>query len=169
MHSETQAISNDDTGRLRAQPGKYLAFTVAGEAYGVDILRVREIRGWSRATRVPGAPDHVLGVLNLRGSIVPVIDMRARFGMELAEPTATTVIIVLCVHGGSGERDVGVVVDAVSDVFDVAAEALRPAPEFRQDIDVRAINGIFARENDMIMLLDIDLLVDSEAITGIDD
>src|ERR671934_2968237 len=95
-----------------------LTFELGNETYGVEILRVREIRGWTSVTKIPHAPSHVLGVLNLRGSIVPVADLRVRFALERAEYTKVTVIIVLSVHSVAGRREVGVVVDGVSDVLD---------------------------------------------------
>src|SRR5262245_13863764 len=91
-----------------------LTFVLGSETYGVDILRVQEIRGWSAVTRIPHAPAHVLGVLNLRGSIVPIVDLRMRFALERAEYTNVTVIIVLSVHSASGKRPFGVFVDGVS-------------------------------------------------------
>src|SRR3954469_15951951 len=96
-----------------------LTFVLGSETYGVDILRVQEIRGWSSVTKIPHAPAHVLGVLNLRGSIVPIVDMRMQFNLERAEYTAVTVIIVLSVQSRAGRRDFGVVVDGVSDVVTV--------------------------------------------------
>ena len=106
-----------------------LTFTLGDETYGVDILRVQEIRGYSTVTRIPQAPAHVLGVLNLRGSIVPIVDMRMRFNLDRAEYTPLTVIIVLSVESAAGRRDIGVVVDGVSDVIDVANADIKPAPE----------------------------------------
>src|SRR5579871_765212 len=98
---------------------QYLTFEIGGETYGVEILRVREIRGWTQVTKIPHAPPHVLGVLNLRGSIVPVVDLRLRFELDRAEYTKVTVIIVLSVRAAAGRREVGVVVDGVSDVVDI--------------------------------------------------
>src|SRR5215475_9521599 len=95
-----------------------LTFVLGGETYGFDILRVQEIRGWSSVTKIPHAPTHVLGVLNLRGSIVPIVDMRMLFNLARAEYTKVTVIIVLSVQSRSGRRDFGMVVDGVSDVVD---------------------------------------------------
>jgi purine-binding chemotaxis protein CheW len=97
-----------------------LTFTLGDETYGVDILRVQEIRGWAPVTRIPQAQAHVLGVLNLRGSIVPIVDLRMRFSLPRAEYTPLTVIIVLSVESPQGRRDFGLVVDGVSDVIDVA-------------------------------------------------
>ena len=114
MSSETNASS----------ARQVLTFQLENEIFGVDILRVREIRGWSAVTGVPETPSHVLGVLNLRGAIVPVIDLRARLGLPSIEHTATTVIIVLTVVGAAGKRDFGLVVDAVSDVSDCHRRAM---------------------------------------------
>src|ERR1700753_1317058 len=105
-----------------------LTFVLGKETYGVDILRVQEIRGFSAVTKIPHAPPHVLGVLNLRGSIVPIVDLRMRFELERAEYTKVTVIIVLSVQSSTGRREVGVVVDGVSDVVDVAAEDVHQPP-----------------------------------------
>src|SRR5258708_8689389 len=105
-----------------------LTFVLGSETYGVDILRVQEIRGWSSVTKIPHAPPHVLGVLNLRGSIVPIVDMRMQFNLERAEYTAVTVIIVLSVQSRTGRRDFGVVVDGVSDVVNVNAAEVKPPP-----------------------------------------
>ncbi len=102
-----------------AQTRQVLTFVLGNETYGVDILRVQEIRGLSAVTKIPQAPAHVLGVLNLRGSIVPIVDLRMRLSLERAEYTPVTVIIVLSVLAGSNRRDFGVVVDGVSDVVDV--------------------------------------------------
>jgi len=108
---------------------QYLTFMLAGEEYGVDILRVQEIKGWDKVTRIPHSPDYVLGVINLRGAVVPIVDLRRRFGLETIEFGPTTVIIVMRVAGARNERTVGVVVDAVSEVLHVPAHTLRPAPE----------------------------------------
>src|SRR3954468_4924387 len=111
-------------------PGSYqvLTFVLGKETYGVDILRVQEIRGWSSVTKIPHAPVHVLGVLNLRGSIVPIVDLRMRFSLDRAEYTAVTVIIVVSIMSAAGRRDFGVVVDGVSDVVDVDTDEVKPAP-----------------------------------------
>src|SRR5262245_65637273 len=108
----TSNASNSDDGGTQSQ--QVLTFVLGGETYGVDILRVQEIRGWSAVTKIPHAPAHVLGVLNLRGSIVPIVDLRMRFNLDRAEYTAVTVIIVLSVHSASGKRPFGVFVDGVS-------------------------------------------------------
>src|SRR5262245_32576339 len=101
-----------------------LTFALGAEVYGVDILRVKEIRGWSPVTRIPQSPPHVLGVLNLRGAIVPIIDLRVRFALETAEFSPVTVIIVLSLRTAAGVRECGVVVHSVSDVVYIEPEAV---------------------------------------------
>src|SRR3569623_1518423 len=115
-HMSTNAVKPAQT---EAGSHQVLTFVLGNETYGVDILRVQEIRGWSAVTKIPHAPSHVLGVLNLRGSIVPIVDLRMRFSLDRAEYTPLTVIIVLSVESAVGRRDFGVVVDGVSDVIDV--------------------------------------------------
>jgi purine-binding chemotaxis protein CheW len=143
-----------------------LTFTLGDETYGVDILRVQEIRGWSPVTRIPQAPTHVLGVLNLRGSIVPIVDMRMRFSLERAEYTPLTVIIVLSVQSSIGRRDFGVVVDGVSDVIDVPTADVKDAPEMGEHVSTEFIEGLAAVSGRMVMLLDIDHLIGGD-VTGV--
>lgn len=142
--------------------GQVLTFTLGDETYGVDILRVQEIRGYSPVTRIPRAPPHVLGVLNLRGSIVPIVDLRMRFELEHAQYTPLTVIIVLSVESTQGRRDFGVVVDGVSDVIDVALDEVRPPPQFGEQVRTEFIAGLSAVAGRMVMLLDIDKLIGVE-------
>lgn len=149
-----------------AGSNQVLTFTLGNETYGVDILRVQEIRGWSPVTRIPQSPPHVLGVLNLRGSIVPIVDLRMRFNLERAEYTPLTVIIVLSVESPVGRRDFGVVVDGVSDVIDVAREDVKPAPELGAQVNTEFIEGLAAVSGRMLMLLDIDQLIGAD-VTGV--
>ena len=105
---------------------QYLTFVCAEEAYGVDILRVQEIKGWDHVTRVPYVAPYILGVMNLRGVIVPVIDLRARFTLAKRARDASTVVIVVRVHSSRGDKTVGIVVDGVSDVCSFTADAIKP-------------------------------------------
>ena len=139
-----------------------LTFVLGSETYGVDILRVQEIRGWSSVTKIPHAPSHVLGVLNLRGSIVPIVDMRMKFNLERAEYTAVTVIIVLSVQSRTGRRDFGVVVDGVSDVVNVNAAEVKPAPDLASRAATEHIRGLMPVADRMVVLLDIDRLIGHE-------
>ena len=141
-----------------------LTFTLGEETYGVDILRVQEIRGWSPVTRIPQTASHVLGVLNLRGSIVPIVDMRMRFSLERAEYTAVTVIIVLSVESSQGRRDFGVVVDGVSDVVDINYADIKAAPELGGQASTEFIKGLASVADRMVMLLDIDRLIGGDVV-----
>jgi purine-binding chemotaxis protein CheW len=145
---------------------KVLTFELGRETYGVEILRVREIRGWTSVTKIPYAPSHVLGVLNLRGSIVPVVDLRLRFELEQAAYTNVTVIIVLAVHSNSGRREVGIVVDGVSDVVDFEATAMKPAPDIGAAYATDYIRGLVPVGERMLVLLDIDRLIGVQ-LTGL--
>jgi purine-binding chemotaxis protein CheW len=140
--------------------GQYLTFELAGEQYGMDILRVQEIRGWSAVTPIPSTPECVQGVLNLRGTVVPIIDLRRRLGMPRIEYGPTTVIVVCNVITSGRDRLVGLVVDAVSDVCDVTVEDARPTPDFGASVDVRYMHGMAAIGEQMVVLLDIDKLMD---------
>ena len=161
----TVNVSNQDAAAA-AGSKQVLTFTLGDETYGVDILRVQEIRGWSPVTRIPQAPAHVLGVLNLRGSIVPIVDLRMRFNLEHAEYTPLTVIIVLSIESAVGRRDIGLVVDGVSDVIDVPQADVKPAPELGQHVSTEFIEGLAAVAGRMVMLLDIDRLI-GEDVTGV--
>lgn len=152
-------VAEQKNAAVEAGSHQVLTFTLGEETYGVDILRVQEIRGYSAVTRIPQAPAHVLGVLNLRGSIVPIVDMRMRFSLQRAEYTPLTVIIVLSVESSVGRRDFGVVVDGVSDVIDVAVSDIKPAPEMGAHVSTEFIEGLAAVGDRMVMLLDIDQLI----------
>jgi purine-binding chemotaxis protein CheW len=145
-----------------AQIRQVLTFVLGSQTYGVDILRVQEIRGFSAVTRIPQAPAHVLGVLNLRGSIVPIVDLRMRLSLERAEFTPVTVIIVLSVLAGSNRRDFGVVVDGVSDVVDVNETEMRAAPELGSRGATSYIRGLVTLQERMVVLLDIDRLIGTD-------
>jgi purine-binding chemotaxis protein CheW len=155
--NSSMPIAGSET--LNAQ---YLTFTCAGEEYGVDILRVQEIRGWSAVTKLPETPRDVMGVLNLRGIIVPVYDLRTRFGLETKVIDASTVVIVLRLQGEVGDRIVGICVDGVSDVQNVAADAIMATPEVggRPD-DQDCVSGLVTVAGKTVMLLNIDRLFGS--------
>ena len=131
-----------------ADTTQFLTFVCAGEEYGVEILRVQEIKGWEGVTRVPYTPPYVLGVMNLRGVIVPVIDLRARFGLESKPFDSSTVVIV-------------VRVDAVSEVYNVAADAVKPTPDLGACADAACVSGLTSVDDKMVMLLDLNRLVAS--------
>lgn len=141
-----------------------LTFNLAGEEYGVDILSVREIRCWSRVTRIPQTPAHLLGVLNLRGAIVPIMDLRLRFGLERESYGESTVVIIVAI----AERLFGMVVDAVSDVIDIDADAIKPVPDMGAVVDTRYLKGLATHEERMVMLLDVEKLMRPEDVETLD-
>ena len=160
-------MSNANTGteaREGVQVEQYLTFQLAGQEYGVDILRVQEIKGWDKPTRIPYSPPHVLGVINLRGAVVPVIDLRTRFGLEAAAYGPTTVVIVARVNTDRGELTAGIVVDAVCEVCNVSPEKLRPAPEVGSALDADSVRGLAMLEDRMLILLSIDRLVNASLV-----
>lgn len=146
---------------------QYLTFIMAKEEYGVDILSVKEIRNWDSATPIPKSPDHVRGVINLRGTIVPIIDLRQCFGMDAIEYGPLTVVLVLQVKSDRGHREVGIVVDAVSDVYTLDDSQVKAAPDMGDQIDVNFIKGLASIDEKMVILLNIDRLLNQEDFTGI--
>lgn len=138
---------------------QYLTFILANEEYGVDILRVQEIKGWDNVTPLPNTPEYIKGVINLRGTIVPIVDLRQRFGLEVLPYGPTTVVIVLKVQHEGGERIMGIVVDAVSDVYALGTGAIQPPPDLGSVIDIAFIKGIATVDEKMVIVLDIDHLL----------
>ena len=163
-------------GKAAARSGEYLTFRLGGEEYGIDILRVQEIRSYEPPTRIANAPHFIKGVVNLRGVIVPIVDLRLKLGCDSAEYNDFTVVIVLNVRG----RVVGAVVDSVSDVLELTAEHIKPAPELSSGIDSGFITGIgsipqpAAKEDDgkakerMLILMDIEGLMSAADMGLID-
>jgi purine-binding chemotaxis protein CheW len=162
--SGSQANDAGGTFEVNANSDQYLTFILNGEEYGVDILRVQEIKGWDGATPIPNTPDYVRGVINLRGTIVPIIDLRARFGLERVTYGPTTVVVVLKVINGNGSRIMGIVVDAVSEVYNVAQQDLKPAPEFGGAVRVDFVRGLATVDRKMVIILAIDELLNSDAM-----
>jgi purine-binding chemotaxis protein CheW len=138
-----------------AEAREYLTFRLDQEEYGIDILKVQEIRGYEPPTRVANAPDFIKGVVNLRGTIVPIVDMRLKFNCSKAEYNAFTVVIILNLRN----RIVGVVVDSVSDVMELPAESIKAAPEIDSVIDSAAVLGLGSLGDRMLILLDIERLM----------
>ena len=135
--------------------GQYLTFALGSEEYGIELLKVQEIKGYSAVTPIPSTPPHIKGVMNLRGAVIPVVDLRVRFGMETIEYTQFNVIIVINV----GAKVMGLLVDAVSDVLNVGAGEVRPAPDFGTRADTRFISGMASAGDKIAVLLDIDRLL----------
>jgi purine-binding chemotaxis protein CheW len=157
--TQAQSTQAQSASASAAASAQYLTFVCGGEEYGVEILRVQEIKGWEHVTRVPYAPHYVLGVMNLRGMIVPVIDLRTRLNLEQRKFDASTVVIVVRVQSARGEKTVGIVVDAVSEVYSVQADGIKPVPELGGMADDSCVKGIATIEGKMVMLLDVNSLV----------
>ena len=153
-----EAIENHDG--LKTDSQQYLSFDLAEEHYGVDILKVQEIKGYTTVTKIPNTPAYLQGVLNLRGTIVPIVDLRLKFGMEATEPTAFTVIVVVNVR----ERVMGFLVDAVSDVLDLANTDIQPPPELGSNVDITFVSGIGNYNERLVTLLDIDRVMTEEEV-----
>ncbi len=148
------------TARSGAAAAQYLTFRLGNETYGLNILRVKEIRGWVPVTTIPQSPPHVLGMLNLRGAVVPIVDLRRRFDLASAEFTPVTVVIVLSLHSPQGgTRECGVVVDSVSDVVDLDPTTIKPAPALNGHSLANYILGVAESDDRMVMLMDIEGLL----------
>lgn len=142
---------------------QYLTFRLGEEEYGVEILKVQEIKGYSAITPIPNTPAYLKGVMNLRGTIVPVVDLRAKFTMAEAEYNQFTVIIVLTV----GAKVMGLVVDAVSDVLNIPRTDIQPTPDFGAQVDARFISGMAKAGDKLVVLLDIDTVLGGEALAAV--
>ncbi len=158
--SAAQQIDSNTSVDVMTDTDQYLTFILAGEEYGVDILRVQEIKGWDNVTPIPNTPDYIKGVINLRGTIVPIVDLRHKFSLDAIPYGATTVVIVLKVSSEDGNRTMGIVVDAVSDVYNVAAEEMKPPPDFGT-ISIDYVKGLATVEDKMVIVLEIDKLLNS--------
>jgi len=148
----------DDNQNSIASSGEFLTFTLGQEEYGIDILKVQEIRGYEDPTRIANAPAFIKGVINLRGVIVPIVDLRIKFNLSNPTYDQFTVVIILNI----GKRVVGAVVDGVSDVIQLGSDNLRPAPEFGSALDTRYILGLGTIDERMIIVVDIESLMSSQ-------
>jgi len=172
MITDAAVVARHEAARLAggkpatptAEGGEFLTFRLGGEEYGIDILRVQEIRSYEQPTRIANAPHFIKGVVNLRGVIVPIIDLRLKLGCDSAEYNAFTVVIVLNVKG----RVVGAVVDSVSDVLELTRDHIKPAPELHSNVDGHFITGIGSVGDRMLILMDIEGLMSSADMGLID-
>ena len=144
--------------------GQFITCTLDAAEYGIDIMAVREIRGWAATTAIPHAPPWIRGVINLRGIIVPILDLRARFGMPLTVPTQMHVVVII----QTGTRTAGLLVDAVSDIISVAPEEIRPVPEIGASVPERLLCGLVPLERGMVALVSLESLLtfDEEALAA---
>ena len=143
---------------LQTDGSQFLTFNLGEELYGVDILRVQEIKGYTTVTKIPNTPPYIKGVLNLRGTIVPIVELRTKFGMPTIDYTTFTVIIVVVVR----DKVMGLVVDAVSDVLDIDKREIQPPPQFGAMVDVGFLSGVGKSGDKLVAILDMDRLLSSE-------
>ncbi|MCP4644648.1 MAG: purine-binding chemotaxis protein CheW [bacterium] len=155
----TQGSNSIET--LTDRAGQYLTFLLGDEVYGLEILKVQEIIGMMTVTKVPKTPDYVRGVINLRGKVIPVIDLRTKFQMETHEDTNRTCIIVVQVAGASQQITMGILVDEVSEVLDIIGDQMEPAPTFGEGIQTDFIFGMGKVGDKVVMLLDVDRVLSS--------
>ncbi len=159
----------DQTVRAIAiKEGKYLTFTLAGEEYGIGILKVREIVGMMNITRIPQTPPYVKGVVNLRGKVIPVVDLRLKFGIEAMDYTDRTCIIVVEIVGTAKDIPMGVVVDAVSEVINIRQSDIEETPNFGTRIDTNYILGMAKTNGGVKILLDIDRVLSAAEVTALE-
>ena len=149
--SESSAPDTTQSG----EANQFLTFSLAEEEYGVDILKVQEIKGYVPTTRIPNSPPEVVGVLNLRGTIVPIVDLRRKFGMDSVEYTPFTAIVVVVVR----DRVMGVIVDSVSEVVNIPSSDIQSAPDFGNSMSTSMLQGIAKMGDKLITLLDIDTVL----------
>lgn len=156
---------------------QFLTFMLGEEEYGVDILNVQEIRSWESATSIPNTPDYVLGVINLRGLVVPIIDLRKRFAMSRAEFGPTTIIVIVkLLNESKASKTIGMVVDEVSDVYNISAEEVGEMPDFGSVVGTEFIKGVANVNKKMVIILNIESLIntgvlgdDNAGLPGIDE
>ncbi len=154
-NTQSENVELDDLTGFAADGNQFLTFRLLDEEYGVDILQVQEIKNYSHITPIPNTPTYVKGAMNLRGTVVPIVDLRIKFDMPEAEYTQYTVIIVVMIN----ERVVGMVVDAVSDVLNVGKEDFEPAPSMGGEVDTSFMKGLAKNGDRLITLLNIDKVV----------
>jgi purine-binding chemotaxis protein CheW len=164
MITDAKQIAKHEAVRASAMGGEFLTFRLGAEEYGIDILKVQEIRSYEPPTRIANAPEFVKGVVNLRGVIVPIVDLRLKLSCESAEYNSFTVVIVLNVRG----RIVGTVVDSVSDVVELGQDTIKPAPAMNTNVDTSFITGIGSVQGRMLILMDIERLMSSAEMGLID-
>jgi purine-binding chemotaxis protein CheW len=158
MMTDARQIAQHEAARSAVMGGEFLTFRLGNEEYGIDILKVQEIRSYEQPTRIANAPPFIKGVVNLRGVIVPIVDLRLKLGCDTAEYNGFTVAIVLNVKG----RIVGAVVDSVSDVLALDKDTIKPAPDMNSAVDTSFITGIGSVAERMLILMDIEGLMASE-------
>lgn len=167
MPSSTLIANDSASAQADVRAGKYLTFQLANEEFGIRVLKVREIMGLQEITAVPQTPAHIKGVLNLRGKVVPVIDLRLKFGLDAAEYTQRTCIIVTQVNGESGSVLMGIVVDGVSEVLNLTGQEIEDTPDFGEAITGQYLLGMAKVKGKVKILLDIDRVLSTQELHGL--
>ena len=162
---ESLEIMDQAVKGIKEKEGKYLTFTLAEEEYGIGILKIKEIIGMMPITTVPQTPEFVKGVINLRGKVIPVIDLRIRFGMECMDYTERTCIIVVEIDKNAGTVQIGIVVDAVSEVLNITGKDIEDTPTFGTKLNTNYILGMAKMEGGVKILLDIDRVLNGKEIS----
>lgn len=162
--SATSEYSHQESNSATENTNEYLTFVLGAESYGIEILKVQEIRGYDAVTKIANTPEFIKGVVNLRGLIVPIVDLRIKFHLGKVEYNELTVVIILNLGG----RVVGMVVDGVSDVMNLQANQIRSVPEIVSSIDTKYITGLATVDQKMFILVDIEQLMNSQEMELLD-
>jgi len=166
--TEATEVINQAVEKMSDREGKYLTFTLAHEEYGIGILKIKEIIGMMPITSVPQTPPFVKGVINLRGKVIPVVDLRLRFGIDAMDYTERTCIVVVEIQGQAGTIQIGIVVDAVSEVLNIKADDIEDTPTFGTKLNTDYILGMAKIEGAVKILLDIDQVLSARDIALLD-
>jgi purine-binding chemotaxis protein CheW len=161
----SQASYADESANRESQYLQFLTFKLDDEEYGVDIMQVREVKGWVPTTRLPNTPDYMRGVLNLRGNIIPIFDLRKRFIGQLTTATEKHVVVIMAIR----QRTAGILVDTVSDILTIQSQEIKSAPTADNPVDQRFVKGLIAVEARMVVLLEMEKLLDPHEIAEIAD
>lgn len=160
MEINNESVDSSQEANLVDQSEQYLTFMLDDEEYGIEIMRVQGIQGWTSVTPIPNTPTHILGVINLRGQIVPIIDLRLRFSLEKTTFSASTVVIIVKLVNDGKEKLMGIVVDGVSETYRFDNEKIQPPPELSNSTNTEFLKGLASIEDKLVILLDIDHIVD---------
>ena len=167
MGSNLNAVK-DQIGQKQDHDDQILSFVLGSEEYGVDILTVQEIKGWEKTTKIPNTPSYVMGVINLRGAVVPIIDRRLRFGLHSVTYNDSTVVIILRSQDASGNRKIiGLVVDGVSDVYPLSTSSLQASPDMNGTIHTEYVQGLATMADKMVVVLNVNQLINDGILASI--
>jgi len=172
MTNQGESNQTAEMQQFRGAHQQYLTFELCEELYGVEVLSVQQIKGWEQVRTIPDMPNYITGVIDLRGVIVPIMDLRMRFNMEKKEYSSTTVVIILATHFGNEVIPLGIVVDAVSDVVDTGSEGMKASPNIGNENRTRFMQGMINHGDEMVIVLNLEKLLSDktcEKLQHIDD